>query len=71
METKMNFEPKRIIEVLREYCKLNDGDEATQDILVSMTSEMMDVPKETLLHDIRDSDWICCECETNNVSNNI
>ena len=44
------IEPDSIITVCHKYLKLNEGDTATQDILLAMTADMLNISTDVLIH---------------------
>lgn len=42
------IEPDSIITVCHKYLKLNEGDTATQDILLAMTADMLNISTDAL-----------------------
>lgn len=43
------IEPDSIITVCHKYLKLNEGDTATQDILLTMTADMLNISTDLLI----------------------
>ena len=41
--------PEDVTSVIRSFCMINDGDDATQALILSIGAELLDVSQDTML----------------------
>ena len=48
------IEPVNVIEVVKYFCDVNEGDSATTDLIVSIGAELLDVSSDKIMEMIKE-----------------
>ena len=46
---KTMISPEEVVDVVKAYCNSNDGDEATQCLIVAMGAALLEIPHDKML----------------------